>query len=190
MPGHVAPGPVNAPTATQTPPAGVLAAEHAMLASASLSLGSGTIFFQPANASASFHRTFTATPVLSLCKLSLPCPNSRRYCQLWQRERHLATIKVSDPIYVSHREAPEALLASPRGQSGAQQSAPPADLKRLDPTKPRPSVKAHYQPHVDQEYANLRLLLRVAAELLPHENQLRSICLQAGSVHPQSSHNG
>ncbi|KAL3252508.1 hypothetical protein MRX96_054886 [Rhipicephalus microplus] len=54
---HVAPGTSNAPTATQTAPAGVRATEHTMPASASSSLDSGTILFRPANASASFHRT-------------------------------------------------------------------------------------------------------------------------------------
>ncbi|KAL1479120.1 hypothetical protein MTO96_052124 [Rhipicephalus appendiculatus] len=38
------------------------------------------------------------------------------------------------------------------------------------------------ESHLDQENTNLRLLLRAVADLLPPENQLRSICLQAGKI--------
>ncbi|KAL3224584.1 hypothetical protein MRX96_049473 [Rhipicephalus microplus] len=64
---HVAPGTSNAPTATQTAPAGVRATEHTMPASASSSLDSGTILFRPANASASFHRTSRLAIAQALC---------------------------------------------------------------------------------------------------------------------------
>ncbi|KAL3243423.1 hypothetical protein MRX96_047428, partial [Rhipicephalus microplus] len=67
---HVAPGTSNAPTATQTAPAGVRATEHTMPASASSSLDSGTILFRPANASASFHRTSRLAIAQALSALS------------------------------------------------------------------------------------------------------------------------
>ncbi|KAH7934628.1 hypothetical protein HPB51_029005 [Rhipicephalus microplus] len=333
---HVAPGTSNAPTATQTAPAGVRATEHTMPASASSSLDSGTILFRPANASASFHRTsrlaiaqaLSALPgvkeqwrgarrrwrlyrrsppgrrvvrcagdcsqatrdITSLAvRLSVPptrvrlfrmvfevrpsrprplqCRRCGRYghiavtcrgperclrcgghhgkdanctnklrclhcgrphsadsadCQLWQRERRLATIKASAPTYLPHREAQAVLRASPSvtdspqlrqttgksyaaavgspskmtvssthpGQTGVQQRGPSAGLKHPDSTTTRPPAKVPSQPRVDQENANLRLLLRAVADLLPPENQLRSICLQAGGAHPHSSHHG
>ncbi|XP_037501849.1 uncharacterized protein LOC119375889 [Rhipicephalus sanguineus] len=125
-------------------------------------------------------------------------------CQLWQRERRLATIKASSPTYLPHREAQAALRSSSSGTSGpqlnqttgksyaaavgapskdprptgAQQREPPAGPKKQGSAKPRPPTKATSQPHADQENANLRLLLRAVADLLPPENQLRSICLQ------------
>ncbi|KAH7947181.1 hypothetical protein HPB52_008062 [Rhipicephalus sanguineus] len=137
-------------------------------------------------------------------------------CQLWQRERRLATIKASSPTYLPHREAQAALRSSSSGTSGhqlnqttgksyaaavgapskdprptgAQQREPPAGPKKQGLAKPRPPTKATSQPHADQENANLRLLLRAVADLLPPENQLRSICLQAGGVHPPNSHHG
>ncbi|KAH8027936.1 hypothetical protein HPB51_011166 [Rhipicephalus microplus] len=378
---HVAPGTSNAPTATQTAPAGVRATEHTMPASASSSLDSGTILFRPANASASFHRTsrlaiaqalsalpgvkevrvntkknivaadastpewmnrLLATselagipvtarlpadrsqssgvvqgvdgdytdeallaavssdvPVIAarrqgtslVLRFASPVPPTRvrlfrmvfevrpsrprplqcrrcgRYghiavtcrgperclrcgghhgkdanctnklrclhcgrphsadsadCQLWQRERRLATIKASAPTYLPHREAQAVLRASPSvtdspqlkqttgrsyaaavgspskmtvssthpGQTGVQQRGPSAGLKHPDSTTTRPPAKVPSQPRVDQENANLRLLLRAVADLLPPENQLRSICLQAGGTHPHSSHHG
>ncbi|KAH7934869.1 hypothetical protein HPB52_001684 [Rhipicephalus sanguineus] len=117
-------------------------------------------------------------------------------CQLWQRERRLATIKALSPTYLPHREAQAALRSSSSGtsgpqlnqatgksyaaavaapskdprQTGAQQREPPA-------AKPRPPTKATSQPLADQENSNLRLLLRAVADLLPPENQLRSIYL-------------
>ncbi|KAH8029064.1 hypothetical protein HPB51_022232 [Rhipicephalus microplus] len=378
---HVAPGTSNAPTATQTAPAGVRATEHTMPASASSSLDPGTILFRPANASASFHRTsrlaiaqalsalpgvkevrvntkknivaadastpewmnrLLATselagipvtarlpadrsqssgvvqgvdgdytdeallaavssdvPVIAarrqgtslVLRFASPVPPTRvrlfrmvfevrpsrprplqcrrcgRYghiavtcrgperclrcgghhgkdanctnklrclhcgrphsadsadCQLWQRERRLATIKASAPTYLPHREAQAVLRASPSvtdspqlkqttgksyaaavgspskmtvssthpGQTGVQQRGPSAGLKHPDSTTTRPPAKVPSQPRVDQENANLRLLLRAVADLLPPENQLRSICLQAGGAHPHSSHHG
>nr|XP_037278208.1 uncharacterized protein LOC119171534 [Rhipicephalus microplus] len=143
-------------------------------------------------------------------------------CQLWQRERRLATIKASAPTYLPHREAQAVLRASPSvtdspqlrqttgksyaaavgspskmtvssthpGQTGVQQRGPSAGLKHPDTTTTRPPAKVPSQPRVDQENANLRLLLRAVADLLPPENQLRSICLQAGGAHPHSSHHG
>ncbi|KAL1481701.1 hypothetical protein MTO96_034279, partial [Rhipicephalus appendiculatus] len=39
-------------------------------------------------------------------------------CQLWQRERRLATIKASAPTYLPHREAQAALRSSPTGTGG------------------------------------------------------------------------
>nr|XP_037288863.1 uncharacterized protein LOC119181723 [Rhipicephalus microplus] len=143
-------------------------------------------------------------------------------CQLWQRERRLATIKASAPTYLPHREAQAVLRASPSvtdspqlkqttgksyaaavgspskmtvssthpGQTGVQQRGPSAGLKHPDSTTTRPPAKVPSQPRVDQENANLRLLLRAVADLLPPENQLRSICLQAGGAHPHSSHHG
>nr|XP_037280370.1 uncharacterized protein LOC119173680 [Rhipicephalus microplus] len=143
-------------------------------------------------------------------------------CQLWQRERRLATIKASAPTYLPHREAQAVLRASPSvtdspqlkqttgksyaaavgspskmtvssthpGQTGVQQRGPSAGLKHPDSTTTRPPAKVPSQPRVDQENANLRLLLSAVADLLPPENQLRSICLQAGGAHPHSSHHG
>ncbi|XP_049271408.1 uncharacterized protein LOC125758366 [Rhipicephalus sanguineus] len=137
-------------------------------------------------------------------------------CQLWQRERRLATIKASSPTYLPHREAQAALRSSSSGTSGpqlnqttgrsyaaavgalskdprptgAQQWEPPAGPKKQGSAKSRPPTKATSQPHADKENANLRLLLRAVADLLPPENQLRSICLQAGGVHPPKSHHG
>ncbi|KAL3200992.1 hypothetical protein MRX96_053576 [Rhipicephalus microplus] len=63
---HVAPGTSNAPTATQTAPAGVRATEHTMPASASSSLDSGTILFDQQTPAP----PFTAPLVLPLRKLS------------------------------------------------------------------------------------------------------------------------
>ncbi|XP_037501458.1 uncharacterized protein LOC119375352 [Rhipicephalus sanguineus] len=137
-------------------------------------------------------------------------------CQLWQRERRLATIKASSLTYLPHREAQAALRSSSSGTNGpqlnqtkgksyaaavgapskdprptgAQQREPPAGPKKQGSAKPRPPTKATSQPHADQENANLRLLLRAVADLLHPENQLRSICLQAGGVHPPNSHHG
>ncbi|KAH7961602.1 hypothetical protein HPB52_010720 [Rhipicephalus sanguineus] len=135
-------------------------------------------------------------------------------CQLWQRERRLAAFKASAPTYLPHREAQATLRSSSSGrscpqlkqatgksyaavvgapskdpcQSGAQQRGPPAGSKKRGSAEPRRPKKAASQPHADQENANLRLLLRAVADVLPPENQLRSICLQAGGVHPPNSH--
>ncbi|KAH7943049.1 hypothetical protein HPB52_004130 [Rhipicephalus sanguineus] len=132
-------------------------------------------------------------------------------CQLWQRERRLATIKASSPTYLPHREAQAALRSSSSGTSGpqlnqttgksyaaavgapskdlrptgAQQREPPAGPKKQGSTKPRPPTKATSQPHADQENANLRLLLRAVADLPPPENLLRSICLQIRGGRPR-----
>ncbi|KAL1442832.1 hypothetical protein MTO96_030608 [Rhipicephalus appendiculatus] len=62
--------------------------------------------------------------------------------------------------------------------AGAQQRGSPAGPKKQGSPKPRLPTKANSQAHVDQENTNLRLLLRAVADLLPPENQLRSICLQ------------
>ncbi|KAL1478322.1 hypothetical protein MTO96_035106 [Rhipicephalus appendiculatus] len=143
-------------------------------------------------------------------------------CQLWQRERRLATIKASAPTYLPHREAQATLRSSssrtggpplnqakgksyaaamgapskvvetstrPR-QPGAEQRRPPSGPKKQGSVKPRPPAKATPESHLDQENTNLRLLLRAVADLLPPENQLRSICLQAGGVPPPNSHHG
>ncbi|KAL1481361.1 hypothetical protein MTO96_034524 [Rhipicephalus appendiculatus] len=56
--------------------------------------------------------------------------------------------------------------------------------KKQGSVKPRPPAKATPESHLNQENTNLRLLLRAVADLLPPENQLRSICLQAGGVPP------
>ncbi|KAL1487176.1 hypothetical protein MTO96_046623 [Rhipicephalus appendiculatus] len=45
-------------------------------------------------------------------------------CQLWQRERRLATIKASAPTYLPHREAQAALRASPSGAGAPQLKQP------------------------------------------------------------------
>ncbi|KAH7939281.1 hypothetical protein HPB52_009819 [Rhipicephalus sanguineus] len=50
---------------------------------------------------------------------------------------------------------------------GAQQREPPAGPKKQGSAKLRPPTKATSQPHADQENANLRLLLRAVADLLP-----------------------
>nr|XP_037279877.1 uncharacterized protein LOC119172834 [Rhipicephalus microplus] len=314
---HVAPGTSNAPTATQTAPAGVRATEHTMPASASSSLDSGIPVTArlPADRSQSsgvvqgvdgdytdealLAAVSSDVPVIAarrqgtslVLRFASPVPPTRvrlfrmvfevrpsrprplqcrrcgRYghiavtcrgperclrcgghhgkdanctnklrclhcgrphsadsadCQLWQRERRLATIKASAPTYLPHREAQAVLRASPSvtdspqlkqttgksyaaavgspskmtvssthpGQTGAQQRGPSAGLKHPDSTTTRPPAKVPSQPRVDQENANLRLLLRAVADLLPPENQLRSICLQAGGAHPHSSHHG
>ncbi|KAH7956346.1 hypothetical protein HPB52_008438 [Rhipicephalus sanguineus] len=118
-------------------------------------------------------------------------------CQLWQRGRRLTTIKASSLTYLSHRDAQAALRSSSSGtsksyaaavgapskdprQTGAQQREPPAGPKKQGSAKLRPPTKATSQPHADQENANLRLPLRAVADLLPPENQMRSICLQEG----------
>ncbi|KAL1445370.1 hypothetical protein MTO96_029226 [Rhipicephalus appendiculatus] len=143
-------------------------------------------------------------------------------CQLWQRERRLATIKASAPTYLPHREAQAALRSSPirtggpplnqaKGKSyaavvgapskvvaisthprqpGAEQRRPPSGPKKQGSVMPRPPTKATPESHLDQENTDLRLLLRAVADLLPPENQLRSICLQAGGVPPPNSHHG
>ncbi|KAH7942972.1 hypothetical protein HPB52_002917 [Rhipicephalus sanguineus] len=161
-------------------------------------------------------RTPAAPARLSACTEGRPHSADSAECQLWQRERRLATIKASSPTYLPHREAQASLRSSsswmggpqlnqttgksyaaavgapskvPR-PTGAQQREPPAGPKKQGSTKPRPPTKATSQPHADQENANLRLLLRAVADLLPPENQLRSICLQAAapcmvSAHPQ-----
>nr|XP_037270600.1 uncharacterized protein LOC119162238 [Rhipicephalus microplus] len=314
---HVAPGTSNAPTATQTAPAGVRATEHTMPASASSSLDSGIPVTArlPADRSQSsgvvqgvdgdytdealLAAVSSDVPVIAarrqgtslVLRFASPVPPTRvrlfrmvfevrpsrprplqcrrcgRYghiavtcrgperclrcgghhgkdanctnklrclhcgrphsadsadCQLWQRERRLATIKASAPTYLPHREAQAVLRASPSvtdspqlrqttgksyaaavgspskmtvssthpGQTGVQQRGPSAGLKHPDSTTTRPPAKVPSQPRVDQENANLRLLLRAVADLLPPENQLRSICLQAGGAHPHSSHHG
>ncbi|KAL1482131.1 hypothetical protein MTO96_015021 [Rhipicephalus appendiculatus] len=64
-------------------------------------------------------------------------------------------------------------------QPGAEQRRPPSGPKKQGSVKPRPPAKATPESHLDQENTNLRLLLRAVADLLPPENQLRSICLQA-----------
>ncbi|KAL1468234.1 hypothetical protein MTO96_025604 [Rhipicephalus appendiculatus] len=75
-------------------------------------------------------------------------------------------------------------------QPGAEQRRPPSGPKKQGPVKPRLPTKATSESHLDQENTNLRLLLRAVADLLPLENQLRSICLQAGGVPPPNSHHG
>ncbi|KAL1421775.1 hypothetical protein MTO96_022823 [Rhipicephalus appendiculatus] len=75
-------------------------------------------------------------------------------------------------------------------QPGAEQRRPPSGPKKQGSVKPRPPAKATPESHLDQENTNLRLLLRAVADLLPPENQLRSICLQAGGVAPPNSHHG
>ncbi|KAH8009208.1 hypothetical protein HPB51_012706 [Rhipicephalus microplus] len=84
-------------------------------------------------------------------------------------------------IYATTVRAPFKMAVSSThpGQSGAQQRGPLVGPKQPDSTKPRLPAKAPSQPHVDQENLNLRLRLRAVADLLPPENQLRSICLQA-----------
>ncbi|KAH7963945.1 hypothetical protein HPB52_023976 [Rhipicephalus sanguineus] len=117
-------------------------------------------------------------------------------CQLWQREQRLPTIKASAPTYLPHREVQAALRPSSSGtsgpqlnqatgksctaavgarskdprHSGAQQRGPPAGPKKQGSAKPCPPT--------------------AVADMLPPENQLRCICLQAGGVHPRNSHHG
>ncbi|KAL1477742.1 hypothetical protein MTO96_017076 [Rhipicephalus appendiculatus] len=61
---------------------------------------------------------------------SAHCDSGRFYrahsadCQLWQRERRLATIKASAPTYLAHREAQAALRGSPSGTGGPQLKQP------------------------------------------------------------------
>ncbi|KAL1476083.1 hypothetical protein MTO96_036781 [Rhipicephalus appendiculatus] len=75
-------------------------------------------------------------------------------------------------------------------QPGAEQRRPPSGPKKQGSVKPRPLTKATFESHLDQENTNLRLLLRAVVDLLPPENQLRSIYLQAGGVPPPNSHHG
>ncbi|KAH7966751.1 hypothetical protein HPB49_019193 [Dermacentor silvarum] len=58
-----------------------------------------------------------------------PHPADSPNCQLWQRERRLATIKASAPTHLSHREAQAVLRATPTS-SVAAASGPP----RVTPT--------------------------------------------------------
>ncbi|KAL1473220.1 hypothetical protein MTO96_003885 [Rhipicephalus appendiculatus] len=143
-------------------------------------------------------------------------------CQLWQRERRLATIKASAPTYLPDREAQAALRSSPdrtggpplRQAKGKSYAAAVGAPSKVVETSTHPASQAQSsggrllvqrsralssvahprrQPpesHLDQENTNLRLLLRAVADLLPPENQLRSICLQAGGVPPPNSHHG
>ncbi|KAH7966156.1 hypothetical protein HPB49_014068 [Dermacentor silvarum] len=53
-----------------------------------------------------------------------PHPADSPNCQLWQRERRLATIKASAPTHLSHREAQAVLRATPTS-SVAAASGPP-----------------------------------------------------------------
>ncbi|KAL1473099.1 hypothetical protein MTO96_038925 [Rhipicephalus appendiculatus] len=171
-------------SATQPAVVGAIAASDAIRPSASSPPACGTVLFRPANIADSAE------------------------CQLWQRERRLATIKASAPTYLPHREAQAALRSSPtttggpplnqaKGKSyaaavgapskvvatsahphqpGAEQRRPPSGPKKQGSVKPRPPTKATPESHLDQENTNLRLLLRAVADLLPPENQLRSIC--------------
>ncbi|KAL1427083.1 hypothetical protein MTO96_017741 [Rhipicephalus appendiculatus] len=185
-------------SATQPAVVGAIAASDTIGPSASSPPACGTVLFRPANIADSAE------------------------CQLWQRERRLATIKASAPTYLPHREAQAALRSSasrtggpplnqakgksyaaavgapskvvatsthPR-QPGAEQRRPPSGPKKQGSVMPRPPSKATPESHLDQENTNLRLLLRAVADLLPPENQLRSICLQASGVPPPNSHHG
>ncbi|KAH6926773.1 hypothetical protein HPB50_022158 [Hyalomma asiaticum] len=97
-------------------------------------------------------------------------------CQLWQRERRLATIKATAPSFLTHREAVAALQ-----QPAA--SSPPAPTSQQTGTsyaqaakKPRGARKPPGHPgnqracpkqHHGQEMADMRLLLRAMLEAFP-----------------------
>lgn len=120
-------------------------------------------------------------------------------CQLWQRERHLATIKATAPTFIPHREAMGALRQSPAaaplvpplaGRPGGLSYAQAARPVQKGAAKPPAKQRAPSQQPGDQEKAHLKLLLRLAGEILPAENQLRAIFLQASGALPPTSHHG
>ncbi|KAH6931425.1 hypothetical protein HPB50_024393 [Hyalomma asiaticum] len=96
-------------------------------------------------------------------------------CQLWQRERRLATIKATAPTFIPHREAVGALqqpaslppVPSPAGHTAGLSYAQAARPSQKGPRKPAAKPRAPPQQPEDQEKGHLRLLLRLAGESLP-----------------------
>ncbi|KAL1468992.1 hypothetical protein MTO96_041117 [Rhipicephalus appendiculatus] len=74
--------------------------------------------------------------------------------------------------------------------SGSRERGPPAGPKQQYSASTPLPTKAPSQLYADQKNTNLRLLSRAFVGELPFENKLRSICLQAGGLHPHNSHHG
>ncbi|KAH7958626.1 hypothetical protein HPB49_003387 [Dermacentor silvarum] len=71
-----------------------------------------------------------------------PHPADSPNCQLWQRERRLATIKASAPTHLSHREAQaEPTTSTNHPQPHLQQRVPQAGAKKWGSIKLGPSPK-------------------------------------------------
>ncbi|KAH6933933.1 hypothetical protein HPB50_019125 [Hyalomma asiaticum] len=113
----------------------------------------------------------------STCTSKAKCLHSGRArtadspdCQLWQRERKLATIKATAPSFLPHREAmaaleqppassPPALTSQETGISYAQADKKPRGARK-PPTLPG-NQRAYPKQHHGQKQADMRLLLRV-----------------------------
>ncbi|KAL1463865.1 hypothetical protein MTO96_043175 [Rhipicephalus appendiculatus] len=152
-------------SATQPAVVGAIAASDTIRRSASSPPACGTVLFRPANIALRSSPSRTGGPPLNQAK----------------GKSYAATVGAPSKVVETSTH--------PR-QPGAEQRRPPSGPKKQGTVKPRPPTKATPESHLDQENTNLRLLLRAVADLLPPENQLRSICLQAGGVPPPNSHHG
>ncbi|KAL1479265.1 hypothetical protein MTO96_051990 [Rhipicephalus appendiculatus] len=147
------------PSATQPAVVGAIAASDAIRPSASSPPACGTVLFRPANIALRSSPSTTGGPPLNQAK----------------GKNYAAAVGAPSKVV--------ATSAHPR-QPGAEQRRPRSGPKKQGSVKPRPPTQATPESHLDQENTNLRLLLRAVADLLPPENQMRSICLQAGGVPP------
>ncbi|KAL1484088.1 hypothetical protein MTO96_032779 [Rhipicephalus appendiculatus] len=190
------------PSATQPAVVGVIAADT-IRPSAASPPASSTVLYRPANTGASSHRTSrlaieqALSARLATIKASAPTYLAHREAQAALRSSPSRTggLQLNQATGKSYAAAVGALSkvvetsTHPR-QPGAEQRRPPSGPRNQGFVKPRPPTKATSESHLDHKNTNLRLLLRAVAGLVPPENQLRSICLQAGGVPPPNSHHG
>ncbi|KAH6926319.1 hypothetical protein HPB50_016787 [Hyalomma asiaticum] len=92
-------------------------------------------------------------------------------CQLWQTERHLATIKATAPTFIPHREAMGALRQPPAAPPVPPPTCHPGGLSYGQAARPvqkgarKPPAKQQAPPQQpeDQERAHLRLRTKTVA---------------------------
>ncbi|KAL1479730.1 hypothetical protein MTO96_051623 [Rhipicephalus appendiculatus] len=203
-------------SATQPAVVGDIAAADTIRPSASSPPACGTVLFRPANIGASCHRSSRLAIAQALSAL----PGVKEGVDgEFTDEALLAAVTSEVPVIAAMRQGTSLVLrfASPVpparqrqelrcGGGSSNQGGRDLDPFRASQAQSSrgrllvqrsralsclvPPTKATSESHLDQENTNLRLLLRAVADLLPPENQLRSICLQAGGVPPPNSHHG
>ncbi|KAH7953782.1 hypothetical protein HPB49_012086 [Dermacentor silvarum] len=122
-----------------------------------------------------------------------PHPADSPNCQLWQRERRLATIKASAPTHLSHREAQAVLQGYPHHQLSSSCSGPP----RVTPTggktyaaalgapdKEATTTTNHPQPRLQQRVPQAGAKKRGSIKLGPSPKEAPQNCSKEQATDP------
>ncbi|KAH7953271.1 hypothetical protein HPB49_006688 [Dermacentor silvarum] len=139
-------------------------------------LTSRTVLFRPAHNGAAF-------------------PPDSPNCQLWQRERRLATIKASAPTHLSHREAQAVLRATPTSSVAAASGPPrvtPTGGKTYAAALGAPDKEAttsinHPQPRLQQHVQQAGAKKRGSIKLGPSPKEAPDEAAEAVRCPPPSS---